>query len=309
MLRRVRFALCAACALCLAFALSGCASQEDPAPELKSPTIEPPAIETAGTLSVGVNTSKSPLAGTGNDGRIIGIDVDIAAALADELGLALEIVDVGSATTTALEEGEADIVMGIDSSDSSSEVWLSQQYLPTGVALFALESSNATVPTDAATVPEGMTIAAQVSSKSAWAVSNAFGDEALESTSDLSTAFADLEAGKVDFVASDAVIGMYAANRQGADVKIVALMDSPSGYCIALPTENLELQAAIAEALKAISNQGIIGVIEDKWLGRELDISDVEQVKGTEVKDSNADEASNAADSSTNTSATNSSAA
>lgn len=304
MLRNVCFALCAACALCLSLILVGCASSEDPAPQLKSPTISSPAIEKDGTLSVGVDTSKSPLAGIGNDGRIIGINVDIAAALADELGLKLEIVDVGSATATALDEGEADIVMGIDSSDSTTELWLSQEYLPTGVALFALSSSDAKVPTDAT----GLKIAAQVSSKSAWAVGNEFGEEALESASDLSSAFSDLKDGTVDFVASDAVIGMYAANRQGLDVKVVALMGAPSGYCIALDNQNLELQAAIAEAIKTLENQGIIDIIEDKWLGKELDLSGIEQTKGApeEPADSATSEGSNVA---TNTSATNTAAA
>lgn len=303
MRKKLRFALSVLCACALAFALTGCASEEDPAPELKSPTIEPPAIEKAGTLAVGVDTSKSPLAGTGNDGRIIGINVDIAAALADELGLAVEIVDVGSATTTALEDGEVDIVMGIDSSDPSNELWLSQEYLPTGVALFALTSSKAAIPA----AGDDVTIAAQVSSKSAWAVGNEFGEEALDSSSDLSTAFANLQSGAVDYVASDAIIGMYAANRQGLDVEVIALMDSPSGYCIAISNENLELQAAIAEALKALSNRGIIAIIEDKWLGAEVELANVGQTKGpsTQVSDSNADNLAD--DGGSNTSASNTS--
>ena len=89
------------------------------------------------TLRVGVNTENPPLAGMGS-GKIIGIDVDIAAALADELGLKLSVVDVGSDPAGALANGTVDVVLGIDDSASDGDFWRSASYLPTGIALFAL---------------------------------------------------------------------------------------------------------------------------------------------------------------------------
>ena len=61
---------------------------------------------------MGINASNPPYAAQSN-GSIVGIDVDIAAALADELGLKLELVDVGTATDTAFERESVDIVMGV----------------------------------------------------------------------------------------------------------------------------------------------------------------------------------------------------
>lgn len=77
------------------FGLAGCTGSGTYQPELKSAEVAPPVIGEEGTLRVGVNTENPPLAGMGS-GKIIGIDVDIAAALADELGLKLSVVDVGS---------------------------------------------------------------------------------------------------------------------------------------------------------------------------------------------------------------------
>ena len=68
------------------FGLAGCTGSGTYQPELKSAEVAPPVIGEEGTLRVGVNTENPPLAGMGS-GKIIGIDVDIAAALADELGL------------------------------------------------------------------------------------------------------------------------------------------------------------------------------------------------------------------------------
>ncbi|WP_241157380.1 transporter substrate-binding domain-containing protein [Adlercreutzia sp. ZJ242] len=258
--------LCAA-AFCMMLVLAGCSGGSTYQPELKSATVTTPTIGQADTLRVGVNTEKSPLAGMGSE-KIIGIDVDIAAALADELGLKLSIVDVGSDPEDALAQGKVDIVMGIDNSDASN-FWLSEEYLPTGVALFALTSSNADVP-DAASSPK---IAAQVSSKSAWAVSNEFGDEALTSTTNLADAFAQLESGKVQYVASDALIGLYAAHRAGLDTTVVALMAKPSGYCVGVAKDNTALQTTVTDALKTLVDQGVVNVIEMKWLGQSLDFS------------------------------------
>lgn len=264
----------AACMACALVMLTGCSSQEEYTPQLKDPQVSPPAIGQEGTLRVGVNTSKSPLAGKGSE-KIIGIDVDVAAALADQLGLKLSIEDVGTNADKALEEGKVDIVMGQESVEEDASIWRSDQYLPTGVVLFAKEGSNAQVPTGAVT-PK---VAAQISSKSAWAVTNAFGEDALASTNDLASAFSDLSKGNVDYVASDAVIGMYAANLQNVPVEIVCLMDTASGYCVGVKSDDTELQDAIKTALEAIMNDGVVSVIEDKWLGKDVVLTDVPKVE------------------------------
>lgn len=303
-MRRIRIAAVLAAAALAALCLTGCQQQEY-APELGSPQVEPPAISEEGTLKVGVNTGKSPLAGMGND-RIIGIDVDVAAALADQLGLKLAIEDVGASADEALKEGTVDIVMGIDDSDGDPAFWLSDEYLPTGVVVFALEDSSASAPEKG----DGSKIAAQVSSKSAWAVTNAFGEEALSSADDLSAALADLSSGKVDYLASDAVIGMYAANRAGTPVKIVSLIDSASGYCIGAAEDDCDLQTAVKEALSTLLSNGTVGVIEQKWLGAQLSLSDVPSTATAKAQSDNADApADGAADPSSSSSSSSSAAA
>lgn len=269
----------AVCALtvCLMLALTGCASSSTYQPELKSPEVSAPTIGEDGTLRVGVDAAKAPLAGMGmGSDKITGIDVDIAAAIADELGLKVSIVDVGSDPEDALATGKVDIVMGVNSSTSANGFWVSQEYLPTGVALFALSSSNASVPAAGSTP----SIAAQVSSISAWAVDNEFGDDALTSTTDLDGAFSQLESGKVKYVAADAVIGLYAAHCAGLDVEVVALMAKPSGYCVGVASSNTELSTVVSEVLGNLSNDGIINVIEKRWMGSALDLSDVPLTAG-----------------------------
>lgn len=274
-MKRMKALVCCAAAACLAMVLAGCSSQQSYTPPEKSATVSSPAIGKSGTLRVGVNAGSPPLAGSpSSSSKIVGIDVDVAAALADQLGLKLEIVDVGTDPEAALKEGKVDVAMGIGS-ESDVSFWRSPAYLPKGVALFST-SANATVPTKASS-PK---IAAQVSSTSSWQVTNEFGQDALVSENDLKSAFAALADGSAQYVAADAVIGMYAAHSGGYDAQIVALMQQPGGYCVGMLEANTELQAAVKDALAALTDGGIVSVIEKKWLGADIDASSLPLTTG-----------------------------
>ena len=174
----------------------------------------------------------------------------------------------------ALKEGKVDVAMGIGS-ESDVSFWRSPAYLPKGVALFSTPA-NATVPTKASS-PK---IAAQVSSTSSWQVTNEFGQDALVSENDLKSAFAALADGSAQYVAADAVIGMYAAHSGDYDAQIVALMQQPGGYCVGVLEANTELQAAVKDALAALTDGGIVSVIEKKWLGTDIDASSLPLTTG-----------------------------
>lgn len=271
--------LCTLAGVCIAIfltlALSGCSLVlESEAPALADPKLTTPTISENGVLKVGVNTSQSPLAGMGAS-KIIGIDVDIAAALADSLGLKLQIVDTGSTPAKSLSNGEVDVAFGIDKSDAPSGVKLTDAYLPTAVAYFKKAGSSPTSLTGE-TAPK---IGAQGSSKSAWTASNAYGNEAVTSSTDLAGAFQQLSSGAVDYVVADAVIGMYAANKANVDVEIAGTAGETSGYCVAIAEKNTALVSDITTALAKLVDDGTIATIENKWLGSEVDFTGVAKIE------------------------------
>lgn len=279
------FAVLAMALVCLT--LTGCASDEEAAPQLKAAELNTPTIKEDGVLRVGVNTSQSPLAGMGNS-KIIGIDVDIAASLADSLGLKLQIVDTGSNPAKAISNGDVDVAFGVDSSDTPSGTTLTEKYIPTAVAIFALEGSSAGVPS-AENSPK---IAAQASSKSAWSVSNTFGSGSLVSSSDLEGAFRSLKDGTVQYVAADAVIGLYTANKAEMNVEIVAIADNATGYCVAVASTNTALYSAISNAVNTLVSDGTVSVIEKKWLGQQVSLDGVTKVEKAATSSDSSDESS-----------------
>ncbi len=228
MKRRFVGAFVLALTLCAAVALSGCAQvqsilqPEAYEPEAPTPTVDTPTIGQSGTLRVAIDADDVPFAGA-SDGKPVGYNVDVAAALASKLGLKLELVDVGdSGAAEALSSGKADIAMGMATSNPADGVWLSAPYAKSGVTLFAKPGST-TVPT----ADSSPSIAAQVSSRSAWAVENLFGEASVVAATNLQSAFSSLSNGDADYVAADAVIGTYAAHTSKVDVAPIAMREEP----------------------------------------------------------------------------------
>ncbi|WP_052241533.1 substrate-binding periplasmic protein [Berryella intestinalis] len=268
--------LAVAAAVCAALCLAGCASNHYE-PAKKTQTVADSALKKPGVLRVGVNASAAPLAGkASSSSKIVGLDVDIAAAVADELGVKVEIVDAGSDPASALRSGDVDMVLGADVSSTDTDYWRSNAYLQTGVALFSAKEGSS-----APRVTDSVKIGAQVSSKSAWSVENLFGSNALTVEESLAVAFKDLKAGAVDYVASDALTGVYLAKTSGVDASVVALLQQPGGYCAGVSTSNLELQKAVSSALSKLASGGVIEVIERKWLGQKVDIASLTVISGS----------------------------
>lgn len=252
----------------LAVAMVGClgaCSSESYTPSKNSPTIDPNALVTSGVLTVGVNASRAPFAMEIDD-EIVGLDVDVAAALADELGLNLQVVDIGDDVDGAIDDGLVDIVMGINAVDTGVKCWTSEVYVESAIALFGL-SDETKVPTEAS----HPSIAAEASSMSAFVVTEQFGASALK-PQNLSNAFSSLNNGTVDYVAADAVIGSFVVNSNNYDMHIVALLQRPSGYCVGASNTNTALKTAVANGLADIIDDGIVNVIETRWLGVALDL-------------------------------------
>lgn len=292
-------ALAAATAL---LAFTGCSSsQEAYTPPESTPLVSKPTISQDGTLRVGVNAEdgNAPLAGTTSKQKTVGIDVDMAAALADELGLKLEIVNIGSNASSSLASGDVDVVMGASKSDGSATYWTSDVYLPTSTALFALSSNASSAPTNAASTK----IAVQVQTNSAWAVANEFDSATVTNTESLKAAFEALQSGQVAYVAADAVAGTYLANNAGIEVKPVVLLQSASGYAVGVLDGNTKLKQAVSTAISNINSNGTGAIIQKKWLGSELDLSGLKVMSSSSSDSAGSSTTSSSSTTSTSTNA------
>jgi polar amino acid transport system substrate-binding protein len=246
--------------------LAGCQTQTKVESTLTS-QLDSDATITSGTLTVGINTANSPYGGTNTrTNETVGLDVDIAAAVADELGLKLQIVDVGANGRSALSQGQVDVAFGLTKSGSSDSVTYSPAYINDGASLFCL-SENAPKSISDVDVSEGK-ILVQANTASSYAVQEALGTDSIKSYSTLQEAFEALNNGEQKYLVADAVIGSYFA-RDYENVERVDFLSTESVtpvYALTL-TKNGDLTTAVSDAIDTITQNGVLKTIVAKWLG------------------------------------------
>jgi len=243
--------------LALAFAMAGC-KKEPEAPAL-DPKITPPVIGTAGVLKVGVDLSYPPFAGT-DEGQNAGIDVDVAAAIAERLGLKVELVDITpNEMASALNEGTVDVMLGgISITDAVlADTSTAGSYLIDGSGIFSVVPSDSVATTLTAADLPGKRIAAQKESPAFWTLEADYGEGYATGYATLKEAFEALAAGNADLVIGDAAVGAYIARD----------FENAEPLGVIVKKDATELEAAVREALDALAADGTLDTIRSKWLG------------------------------------------
>ena len=255
--------------LVTAFALTGCLGSTGSKEVTLTPTIGTPTIVESGVLKVGVDTTRAPFAGQ-SKGRVIGIDVDLAAAVAEQLGLKLELVDLaGESADDMLAAGSVDVVMDIEKGGvQSTQAVQVGPYLVDGPALFMVQLSDSIPEIDLSTLA-GATVAAQENSLSAWQLEQVAPDSTIISVPSLEEAFNQLSDGQVTYVAADAVVGAFLATKEVAyeNISCVTMLGDPLGVYMGVAPGNTALADAFTEALRTVRDGGVLNVVVTKWLG------------------------------------------
>lgn len=219
-----------------------------------------------GTLAIGINATNAPYGGQNSSNETVGLDVDMAAAIADELGMKLQIVNVSANGKTSLEEKRVDIVLGAVKSGSSKKLNYSSPYIYDGASLFCL-TENA--PADPAAIDfTDQKILTQANTASSFRVQEELGYESIIACSTMKDAFDQLVAGEAKYLVADSVIGSFFA-RNYSNVQRVTYItpDSVTPIYAMTLTENAELSSAVNSAVTTLSNNGVLRVIASKWLG------------------------------------------
>lgn len=254
--------------LMVAAAVSGCAKKQQE-PAALQPKIAPPAIGEPGVLRAGVDFSTPPFAGE-DAGRQAGLDIDVAAALAERLGLKLQIAEVKpDKAAEALKADQVDVVMSVPLSEKAlAGTTLGGTYIEDGPVLFAKTDASATVePTLGVKDLDGRKVAVQKNSAAYWTLSEQFGPDALIVKPTLRDAFDAAKKGEAEFVAGDAIVGSYLA-RDFEGYQIVGTVSPATLLGVAVLPDNSELADAVRGSLDTLSADGVLDAIRGKWVGK-----------------------------------------
>ncbi len=246
--------------------LVGCneAPKEEPQAQ---PKIAPPVIAEAGVLRVGVDLTYPPYAGV-DDSRTAGIDIDVADALAAELGLTVETVQVETTgVAEALAEGEIDVMMSVPITKSSmTGISLAGSYITDGPAFFtSVETTGSVAETITIEAIGRRKVGAQEGSRSFWVLQDFLGEEAVTGYPTVRAGMTALESGEIEILAADALVAAYIA-RDFDTVRYSGQLEPAVQIGVAVKQDATQLEEAVRGALDALAAGGVLDTIRMKWV-------------------------------------------
>ncbi len=216
-----------------------------------------------GKLIMSTNAEFPPYEMTTDDGGFAGIDIEIAQAIADKLGLELVIDDMGfDAALLAVQQGKSDMVMaGVTVDEDRLKVMDFSNSYATGVQVIIVkEGSDIT----ADNFGEHM-IGTQKGTTSDIYCTDDFGKDHVTTFDSSITAVQYLLNGQVDCVVVDSAPAQELV-KANPGLKILETEYVTENYAIGFAKGNTKLQEAVNKALEELTADGTIQKIIDKYI-------------------------------------------
>ena len=221
----------------------------------------------AGKLTMSTNAAFPPYEMTTDSGDFEGIDIDVAAAVAEKLGLELQIDDMDfDAALLAAQNGKSDMVMaGVTVTDERLKVMDFSDTYAEGIQSIIVPEGS-----DIATVDDlsGKAIGTQRGTTGYIYCTDDFGEDAVVAYDSGLTAVQALNNGQVDAVVIDnAPAKEYVAANPG--LKVLETSYAEEDYAIGMNKDNTALVEAVNAALEELKADGTLQSIVDKYITAE----------------------------------------
>ena len=246
----------------LPLALTGCVSTANENSDVNGKV----SLVKSGTLSVCTNTPYKPFEYEEN-GTIVGLDADIANAIASDLGVKAQLTSIsfeGLDSGTGLATGQCDIALaGIGVTDErKSKMEFTTVYFDDNLAILVPKGSSITSAADLKGVSVG---AQQATSGETYAKEN--GAEVIQ-YEDTSLMFSALKTGQVKAVAANLSVVSEALTNDPDSFKI-AYQDSENTEEIAaaVSSNNKALLAKANATIDKLKKNGELDKMKAKWVG------------------------------------------
>ena len=217
----------------------------------------------SGKLTMATNATFPPYEMTTDAGTIEGIDVDTAKAIAEKLGLELQIDDMDfDAALLSVQQGKADIVMaGVTVTDERKAVMDFSDSYATGIqSIIVPNDSDIASPDDLA----GKKIGTQRGTTGYIYCTDDFGEDAVVAYDSGLTAVQALNNGQVDAVVIDnAPAQEFVAANPG--LKVLDTSYAEEDYAIGM-AKGSALEDAVNKALEELKADGTLQAIVDKYI-------------------------------------------
>ena len=221
----------------------------------------------AGKLTMSTNAAFPPYEMTTDSGDFEGIDVEVAGAIAEKLGLELQVDDMDfDAALLAAQNGKSDIVMaGVTVTDERQKVMDFSDTYAEGIQSIIVPEDSDIASADDLT---GKAIGTQRGTTGYIYCTDDFGEDNVIAYDDGLTAVQALNNGQVDAVVIDnAPAKSFVEANPG--LKILDTAYAQEDYAIGVAKGNTALLDAINSALEELQADGTLQAIVDKYITAE----------------------------------------
>ena len=220
--------------------------------------------DTQETLTMATNAEFPPYEYKEGD-NVVGIDAEVAQAIADKLGMKLEIVDTKfDAIIPGVQSGKYDMGMAgmTVTPEREQSVTFSDSYA-TGIQSIIVKQGSDIKSVD--DLSEKTKIGVQLGTTGDIYAKDDFGDEAVQEYDKGADAVQALIAGKIDCVIIDnEPAKSFVAANEGLEILKTAYAEED--YAICFKKDNTELQTKVNDALKELIADGTVQKIVDKYI-------------------------------------------
>lgn len=223
------------------------------------------------TFIIGTDTTYAPFEYVDEDGEMVGIDMDLLAAIAEDQGFDYEIRALGfNAALQALEGNQVDgVIAGMGITEERQEIFdFSDPYFSSGSQFAVAEGSEIESFEDL----EGLSVAVKTGT-TGYDVAESLSEEygfSLNTFDDSVNMYEDLMVGNSQAVVEDFPVMLYAASTGRVDLKLIEEQEAVSDFGFAVNKgENRELLQMFNDGLTNIRASGEYDEIIANYLGDE----------------------------------------
>ncbi|ADL06640.1 amino acid ABC transporter substrate-binding protein [Lacrimispora saccharolytica] len=225
-----------------------------------------------GTFTVGFDQDFPPMGFVGENGEYTGFDLELAQEVANRLGKKFVPQPIAwDAKDMELESGNIDCIWNGFTITGREEgyTWTKPYMENSQVFVVGKDSSIKTLADLSGKIVEVQAdSSAEKALQSDEKLAGTFGT--LQTTPDYNTAFMDLEMGAVDAIAMDVIVAAYQIEQRKADFIILDEALAAEEYGVGFKKGNETLRDQVQEQLEAMSADGTLKKISEKWFGKDV---------------------------------------
>lgn len=247
--------------------------------------IAPVGAQDDNTVTVGTNAEYPPFESVDEDGNIVGFDIDLFTAIAEDAGFEVEFVNTRwDGIFVALSEGEFDAVVSAATINDEREeiVDFSDPYFNAGQTIAVPAASAETITGVEDLV--GLRIGVQAGTTGNDFANEIEGAEVAE-YEEITLAFQALGAGDVDAIINDGPTSAdIIANNPDIEAVIVGEPLTDEFYGIAINPEQADLLDAVNTSLANLIADGTYAEIYNEWFGQDPPAAFMPEGDGAEAE-------------------------